>query len=68
MVLLAINMYVLPLNIAFLETTNTWIAFEVTLFILFFMDIILNFRTGFKEENNGYRLKIILDPKAIFIR
>lgn len=68
MVLLGINMVVLPLNIAFLETTDAWMVFEVIMLILFMVDVILNFRTGFKEDNKGYRLSIILNSKMIVKR
>ena len=68
MVVLAINMYILPLNIAFLNTTNGWVVFEVCLFCIFASDIFLNFRTGFKEDSKGYRMSIILEPRKIFSR
>jgi len=68
MIILAINMFVLPLNIAFLDTTEAWIVFEICLFAIFATDIILNFRTGFKEDSKGYRMNIILDTKKIVTR
>jgi len=67
MVLLAVNMVILPLNIAFFydESLLSWMIFHSISDVLFISDIVLNFRTGYQEDKNGYRLKFILDPKLI---
>ena len=67
MIILAINMVILPLNIAFFYDNSlpTWIVFHSISDVLFLTDIVLNFRTGYKEDKNGYRMKFILDPKLI---
>lgn len=67
MVLLAVNMVILPLNIAFFyeESLLSWMIFHSISDVLFIVDIVLNFRTGYQEDKNGYRLKFILDPKLI---
>ncbi|XP_057302359.1 potassium/sodium hyperpolarization-activated cyclic nucleotide-gated channel 1-like [Hydractinia symbiolongicarpus] len=69
MLFLLTNLVVLPLNIAFFTTENlsSWVAFHCCADALFVLDIIFNFRTGYREED-GFRMIIVLDPKLVAVR
>jgi len=62
LVLLIINLYILPLDIAFFET-YTLMPFHIISDCIFFLDILINFRTGFHLYADKYEL----DSKAIAI-
>ena len=66
-VVLMLNMIVLPLNIAFFHSAGIdfWIVFHSISDMFFLVDIVLNFRTGYKEDTTGYCFNFILEPKMI---
>ncbi|XP_020610666.1 potassium/sodium hyperpolarization-activated cyclic nucleotide-gated channel 2-like [Orbicella faveolata] len=66
--LLIVNMFVLPVAIAFFndDMSPSWIAFNSISDGAFLLDIVLNFRTGVLVH--GTPNKFILDPKKIAIR
>ncbi|VDN96711.1 unnamed protein product [Rodentolepis nana] len=65
LVLLMANLVSLPIAIAFNlpYRTPTWIVYSCCSDILFFIDIIVNFRTGFVRESMAD--DIVLEPKLI---
>ncbi|XP_059165067.1 potassium/sodium hyperpolarization-activated cyclic nucleotide-gated channel 4-like isoform X1 [Physella acuta] len=65
LVLLIANLIVLPVAISFFkdDLTPQWIVFNCISDTVFFLDIIINFRTGIIL--NDYADEIILDPKRI---
>lgn len=65
MTMLIINMFVLPLDIAFFES-NTLVGFHVMSDTLCLLDIILNFRTGYRCSRE--RQEFELDHKKIAIK
>lgn len=71
MLILLLNMIMLPLNIAFFGSGQSWIAW-MTIHsisdITFMVDIVLNFRTGYRREDTGYNISFILEPRLIAIR
>lgn len=66
--LLIVNMFVLPVAIAFFndDMSPSWIAFNSISDGIFLLDIVLNFKTGVLIH--GTPNKFILDPKKIAIR
>lgn len=66
--LLIVNMFVLPVAIAFFtdDMSPSWIAFNGISDGVFMLDIVLNFKTGVLVHGNPN--KFILDPKKIAIR
>ena len=66
--LLIVNMFVLPVAIAFFndDMSPSWIAFNSISDGIFLLDIALNFKTGVLIH--GTPNKFILDPKKIAIR
>ncbi|XP_022331257.2 potassium/sodium hyperpolarization-activated cyclic nucleotide-gated channel 3-like isoform X8 [Crassostrea virginica] len=65
LVLLLANLIILPVAISFFnnDLTDEWIAFNCISDTVFFLDIIINFRTGIIL--NDFADEIILDPKLI---
>ncbi|XP_061172931.1 potassium/sodium hyperpolarization-activated cyclic nucleotide-gated channel 3-like isoform X2 [Saccostrea echinata] len=65
LVLLLANLIILPVAISFFnnDLTAEWIAFNCISDTVFFLDIIINFRTGIIL--NDFADEIILDPKLI---
>ena len=66
--LLTVNMFVLPLAIAFFTDgmSSTWVAVNLASDGILLLDIVLNFRTGVLVH--GTPNIFILDPKKIAIR
>ncbi|XP_048736854.1 potassium/sodium hyperpolarization-activated cyclic nucleotide-gated channel 3-like isoform X4 [Ostrea edulis] len=65
LVLLLANLIILPVAISFFnnDLSKEWIAFNCISDTVFFLDIIINFRTGIIL--NDFADEIILDPKLI---
>uniref|UniRef100_A0A8W8HXJ7 Cyclic nucleotide-binding domain-containing protein n=3 Tax=Magallana TaxID=2171616 RepID=A0A8W8HXJ7_MAGGI len=65
LVLLLANLIILPVAISFFnnDLSEEWIAFNCISDTVFFLDIIINFRTGIIL--NDFADEIILDPKLI---
>jgi len=66
--LLIVNMFVLPVAIAFFtdDLSPSWIAFNCISDGVFMLDIVLNFKTGVLVH--GTPNEFILDPKKIAVR
>ena len=66
--LLIVNMFVLPVAIAFFtdDLSPSWIAFNSISDGMFMLDIVLNFKTGVLVH--GTPNVFILDPKKIAVR
>ena len=63
LLLLLINLYIIPLDIAFFDT-DTWMPFHVVSDLICAIDILINFRTGFHQYGDKYEL----DGRAIALR
>ena len=48
--MLIVNLFVLPVDIAFFTDTNTWLRVHILSDTLCLLDIILNFRTGYRTR------------------
>ena len=71
MLILLLNMILLPLNIAFFADGNSatiWLSVHTISDVAFIIDVILNFRTGFRQENTGSNIIFVLDPREIAVR
>jgi len=66
MTMLILNMFILPLDIAFFteHDNNTWLGFHIFSDMLCLLDIVLNFRTGYKDSESS---EFELDHKKIAI-
>lgn len=69
MLVLLFNMLVLPLNVAFFSESNTsfvtWIVVHTFSDIVFMLDIVFNFRTGYRKDEPGHLISFVLQPKKI---
>ncbi|XP_066925521.1 potassium/sodium hyperpolarization-activated cyclic nucleotide-gated channel 1-like [Clytia hemisphaerica] len=69
MLVLLFNMLVLPLNVAFFSESNTsfvtWIVVHTFSDIVFMLDIVFNFRTGYRKDEPGHFISFVLQPKKI---
>lgn len=67
MLLLAVNMYALPVAITFFTGTLPlpWIVLNVLSDVFFLTDLIINFRTGIMVTDMSY--KFILEPRRIAV-
>ncbi|CAG5136099.1 unnamed protein product, partial [Candidula unifasciata] len=65
LVLLIANLIILPVAISFFndDLSTHWIVFNCISDTVFFLDIVINFRTGIIV--NDFADEIILDPKLI---
>nr|AAQ16311.1 hyperpolarization-activated ion channel [Panulirus argus] len=63
--LLVANLIILPVAISFFndDLSTRWIAFNCLSDTIFLIDIVVNFRTGIKQQDNSEQ--VILDPKLI---
>ena len=55
MVMLVLNMFILPLDIAFFNS-KTWVGFHITSDCLCMLDIVFNFRTGYRTAGKAFEL------------
>ena len=68
MVMLILNMFILPLDIAFFTHRNpqTWLWFHMVSDFLCIIDIVLNFRTGYRDNVESSVFE--LDSKKIAVQ
>ncbi|XP_065836457.1 potassium/sodium hyperpolarization-activated cyclic nucleotide-gated channel 3-like isoform X2 [Oscarella lobularis] len=70
LIILALNLILLPLVIAFFsdqKLSTHWIVLNSLTDIVFLLDVVVNFRTGFLTDGHSHEI-VNLDSKAIAIR